>query len=257
MSTPTPPIVTAVEPNAESAQPVLSEPARIINTFAAPSKTFLDIRRNASWWVPWLLISFFAIAFWVMVDKKVGFDQIAQNFVANSRQFQAQPPEQQARMAANVATFTKYSGYAGPIFTLFLALITAVVLWGTFNFLTAAEISFGRSMAIVMYGWLPGSLVSSVLSIIAVSFGNPEGFRVESPVGTNPAYFMDPHTTSRFLLVALSSLDVLGLWMVALVGIGFALNAKKKLKMGTAIGTVAAWYFLAKLVGAAFSSMGG
>lgn len=257
MSTPTSPIAAAVEPNVESVQPALSEPARIINTFSAPSKTFLDIRRNASWWVPWLLISIFAIAFWIMVDKKVGFDQIAQNFVANSKQFQSQPPEQQARMVSNVAAFTKYSGYAGPIFTLVLALITAFVLWGTFNFLMAAEIPFGRSMAIVLYGWLPGSLVSAVLSIIAVSFGNPEGFRVESPVGTNPAYFMDPHTTSKFLLVSLSSLDVLGLWMVALVGIGFALNAKKQLKMGTAIGIVAGWYFLAKLVGAAFSSMGG
>jgi len=28
----------------------LSEGARIVNTFIAPSKTFTDLRRNASWW---------------------------------------------------------------------------------------------------------------------------------------------------------------------------------------------------------------
>jgi Yip1 domain len=258
MSTPTPapPIVTAVEPNAEPAQPVLSEPARLINTFAAPSKTFEDIRRNASWWVPWLLISIVSTAFWVVVDKKIGFDQIAQKFIANSKQLQAQPPDQQVHIAANIATFTKFSSYASPLFTLFFALITAVVLRGTFNLLMASEVSFGRSMAIVMYGWLPGSLLFSILSMLAVWLGDPEGFRLESPVGTNPGYYMDPHTTSKFLSVALSSFDVLGLWMVALVGIGFALNAKKKLKMGTAIGTVAAWYFFAKLIGAAFAGMG-
>ena len=256
MSTPTSPMAT-VDPNAEVAQPGLSEPARIINTFSAPSKTFLDIQRNASWWVPWLLISILAIAYWAMVDKKVGFDQIAQQYVANNKQIQAQPPAQQARMASSITTFTKYSGYAAPVFTLFFALVTAGVLCVTFNFLLAAEVSFGRSIAIVMYGWLPASLVSSVLSMIAVSFGNPAGFRVESPIATNPAYFLDPHSTSRFLLVALSAFDVLGFWMVALVGVGFALNAKKKLTMGTAIGTVAAWYFIAKLIGAAFAGMGG
>lgn len=256
MSTPTSPMVT-VDPNAEAAQPGLSEPARIINTFSAPSKTFLDIHRNASWWVPWLLISILAIAYWAMVDKKIGFDQIAQQYIANSKQLQAQPPAQQAVIESRAAAFTKYSGYALPIFTLFFALITAGVLCATFNFLFAAEVSFGRSMAIVMYGWLPGSLVSFALSMIAVSFGNPAGFRPESPVATNPAYFLDPHSTSKFVLVALSSFDVLGLWMVALVGVGFALNAKKKLTMGTAIGTVAVCYFIAKLIGAAFAGMGG
>ena len=255
MSTPTSPIAT-VDPNAGAAQPGLSEPARIINTFAAPSKTFLDIRRNANWWTPWLLISIMAMAYWFTVDKKVGFEQIAQQFVANSKQIQLQPPEQQAKTAAGVATFSKFSGYAAPVFTLVFGLLTAGILCVVFNFLMAAEISFGRAFAIVIYGWFPASIVGSILSIISVSFGNPEGFRVENPVATNPGYFMDPHTTSKFVMGALSSFDVLGLWMAALVGMGFALNSKKKLATGTAIGTVVALYFVAKLIGAAFAGLG-
>ncbi|MGC2741826.1 MAG: hypothetical protein WA672_01470, partial [Candidatus Angelobacter sp.] len=56
----------------EPGGPGLSEPQRLVNTFIAPSKTFTDIRRNASWWVPFLLISIFSISFFVMIDKKVG-----------------------------------------------------------------------------------------------------------------------------------------------------------------------------------------
>lgn len=257
MSTPTPPIAAAVEPNADPVQPGLSEPARIANMFAAPSKTFLDIRSNASWWVPWVLAAIFAVIFSYTIDKKIGFDQIAQTYIANSKQLQAQPPDQQALMAPRIATFSRIFSYAAPALSLIFALITAFVLWGTFNFLMAAEVSFGRSMAIVMYGWLPGSLVFSVLGMITVLLGNPEGFRPENPVGTNPSYFMDPHTTSRFLLLALTAFDVIGLWMVALVGIGFAVNSKKKLTIGTAIGIVAAWYFIAKLIGAASAGLGG
>ncbi|MGB7554313.1 MAG: hypothetical protein WBM04_08060 [Candidatus Korobacteraceae bacterium] len=38
-------------------QPPLSQAERVVDTFVAPSKTFTDIRRNATWWVPWVLIS--------------------------------------------------------------------------------------------------------------------------------------------------------------------------------------------------------
>ncbi len=49
--------------SAPTPEPALSEGARIINTFIAPSKTFTDLRRNASWWGPWLLISIFGLIF--------------------------------------------------------------------------------------------------------------------------------------------------------------------------------------------------
>jgi hypothetical protein len=176
--------------------------------------------------------------------------------ISNNQQLQSQPPEQQARTASFIASSTKYSGYASPIFILLTALVVCLVLWGTFNFGMAAEIPFGRALAIVMYGWLP-LLISSILGIITVSLGDPEGFRLENPVGTNPAYYMDPHGTSKFLLGALSSLDVISLWTVALIGIGFALNAKKKLSTGSAVGTVAAWYFLWKLISAGLAAARG
>ncbi len=75
-------------PPIEPVQPGLSQAARIVNTYFAPTKTFEDIRRNASWWVPLLLSSVFAIAFFVTIDKKVGFDQIAQTMMSKSPQFQ-------------------------------------------------------------------------------------------------------------------------------------------------------------------------
>jgi len=258
MSSPTPPPSSfAPAPiSPEPQQPALSEPSRIVDTFVAPSKTFWDIRQNASWWVPWLLMSIVAIGFWVTVTQKIGIDQVVRNMMVNNKQYEQQSPEQQERTLAIVATFTKYSGYLSPIFILFTALMTTLGLWVTFNFGMSAEIPFGRAMAIVMYGWLP-SLLSGILSAIAVWFGNPEGFRLESPIGTNPGHYMDPQTTSKFVIGALSSLDVFGLWIVILLGIGFALNAKKKLSIGSSIAVVAVWYFLIKLGGAGLAALRG
>jgi hypothetical protein len=191
-----------------------------------------------------------------MVDKKVGFDQVARTMLANNKAIQQLDPAQQEQAYARTAVGLKFGEYGAPIFILIYVLITAAVLMATFNFMMDAQVSFGQSMAIVMYGWLPG-ILSAILSIFALAFGDPEGFRLENPVGTNPAHFMDPTSTPKFLYAMLTSVDVISLWIVVLIGIGFALNAKKKISIGSAVTTVAVWYFIAKLAGAGFAALRG
>src|ERR1700730_6179932 len=151
---PPPPIYPAatspVEP--EPAGPGLSEPQRLIDTFIAPGKTFSDIRRNASWWVPLLIISIFSIGFFVMVDKKVGFEQVSRTMLAGNKTIQQLDPAQQEQAYARTAIGLKVGEYGAPIFILIYVLVTAAVLMATFNFIMDAQVSFGQSMAIVMYG---------------------------------------------------------------------------------------------------------
>ena len=71
-------------PTPPPGEPPLSEGARIINTFIAPSKTFTDLRRNANWWAPWLLISVFGLLFVFVMGKQIGFEQISKNSIAQS-----------------------------------------------------------------------------------------------------------------------------------------------------------------------------
>ncbi len=253
MSTPTP--IPAGLPS-EPVQPALSEPQRIIDTFIAPSKTFIDIRRNASWWVPWLIASVLGIGLFVAIDKKVGFEEAARKMLESSSQFQSQPPEAQDRGVRAVAGFIKVSGYASPVIVLIYGLIIAAVLMATFNFGFAAEVPFSQSMAIVFYSWLP-SCLSALIGFFTVWFGNPEGFNLQNPVGTNPAYYMDPASTPKFVYTLLTGFDVINFWLIALMGLGFALNSKRKMSIGTGITVVAVWYLLVKLVGAGFAAMRG
>lgn len=73
---PLPPVAPAATTPIE---PKMSEGARIINTFIAPSKTFTDLRRSAAWWGPWILISVFSVAFMFVVGKQVTFEQVSKN----------------------------------------------------------------------------------------------------------------------------------------------------------------------------------
>ena len=229
-------------------QPPLSEGARLINTFAAPSKTFTDIRRNASWWVPWLLMSVMSICFMAVVGQKIGYEQITRNQISQSSraaQFEQLPPEQQERQMRMSESIMKYAGYASPVTVLLVAIIVAAVLMGLFNFGAGAEVPFRQSLAVVFYAWLP-SILGSILGIVSLLVGvDPEGFNIQNPVATNPAYFMNP-TQNKFLYGMASALDVFTIWTIILMGIGF--SSVSKVKKGTALAMIVGIYLVYKLV---------
>lgn len=236
--------------------PPLSEGARIVNTFIAPSKTFTDLRRSAAWWGPWILISIFALLFVYAVQRQVTFEQISKNQIAHSAradQFEKLPADQQARQMAISSKIIAVSMYGSPVMILFYSLISTVVLWATFKVGAAADTTFGQAYAITLYAGLPG-IVGALLGIVSLFAGaNPEGFDINNPVGTNLAYYLDPDTTGKFLRGMASSLDVLSIWTIILIGIGYACTSK--VKRSTAITIVAVWYLVFKLATSTLQSV--
>ena len=247
------PVVPA-SPTPEPA--ALSQGARIVDTFIAPSKTFTDLRRNASWWAPWILIAIFSLLFVYAMGKQVGFDQISKSQVERSSradQFDKLPADQQAKQLQLSSKIIAFFAYGSPVLILFYVLIETVVLWGTFKFAAGAETSFGQAYAISIYAGLPG-IIGAILGTVSLFAGiNPEGFDINNPVGTNLAYYLDPATTGKFVRGMASSLDLLSIWSIVLVGIGFACTSK--VKRSTAIIIVAVWYLVFKLVTSGLGSM--
>lgn len=241
---PLPPLPAAV-PAPEGAP--LSEGARIFNTFVAPSKTFMDLRRSAAWWGPWLLISIVSLLFIYSMDRQITFDQISRNEIANSPradQFDKLPAEDQAKQIKFSNTLVRFFSYGIPLMLPIYFAVTTLVLWATFKIGTGSKISYETAYAIVFYSALPG-IIGSILGIISMFAGvNPEGFNVNNPVATNPAYFMD-RAGNKFVYGMASALDVIVIWTIVLLGIGFSCNTK--VKRSTAITIVAAWYVFWKL----------
>ncbi len=251
MSTP-----ETLQPAPETAPKGLSEPERVINTFIAPSKTMEDIRRNASWWLPFILTAIISSAFFFTIEKKVGFDQVVANQIAQSAKAQEQmdkmPPDQRERAMEMRAKGTKFfTIYLGWIFGLIAAVIVAAVLMATFNFGLGAEVKFKTALAIVMFSWLP-SIARALLGIITLFAGSdPEAFNLNNPVATNLAAFMTPGQ-HPFLYGMGQMIDIVSIWIVFLLALGFAKNSK--VKTGTAFGVVLGWYVLVSVVGAGIAA---
>ena len=252
------------EPASNNATPVpapepapLSETARLLNVFVAPSKTFTDLRRNSSWWGPWLLISVFSIAFMFVVGQQIGFEQVSRNQISQSPradQFDKLAPEQQAQQLRIAAKVTKYIGYGFPVILLISFSIIAGVLLAAFNLGAGAQVRFATALAIVGYATVPGIIHATLSAIVLFAGVDREGFNIQNPVASNPAYFMTP-LGNRFLYGMASALDVFVIWTIVLMGIGFACNSK--VKRSTAIILVAVLYVAYKLaasgLAAAFS----
>lgn len=246
------PIPISPNPDASGAVP-LSQAARVTNMFFAPSKTFNDLRRSASWWAPWLLIAIVSLMFVYAMDRQVGFEQISRNEIARNPkaadQFDKLSPEQRAKNLQISSSIARDISYGVPVIQLISFLVMAGILLATFNFAAGAGVPFKTALAIVIYASVP-SVLGAVLGAVSLFAGvDPAGFQARNPVATNPAYFMDP-SSNKFLYAMASTLDVFVIWTIILIGIGFACNSK--VKRGTAIAIVAGWYLVYKMIGAAF-----
>jgi Yip1 domain len=223
----------------------LSEGARIVDTFLAPNRTFLDLRRNASWWAPYLLLSIASLGFFYTIDQKIGFRKVAENQIQQvpkaAQRLERLPPDQQSQAVGRQAVGLKYFLYGYPAVILLSNLIIAALLFATFRFAAGADLKFKTSYAIVMYASLP-LVVKTILATVSLAAGaNPDTFVLQNPVATNPGYFLSP-ADSPFLFSLASAVDVFMIWTLVLSAIGFAVVAK--LKRSTALVVVFLWYLI-------------
>jgi len=237
----------------------LSEASRIINTFIAPSKTFLDLKRKVSWtsWVaPWLLITVMTITYASVVGKKVGFEQIFENNLSASpkqaEQLEKLPAQQQAQQRQISVAFTKGISYGFSLLILIGAVIVAGLLMATFNFGVGAEIPFKTALAIVMYSSLV-AVITDMLAIVSLFAGSdPAGFFIQNPIATNAAYFMKPGE-SPALYAAAASLDAVSIWKWTLYALGFSYVSK--MSKGTTLAVAFGWFLFLSLIGIGFAAL--
>jgi hypothetical protein len=235
--------------NAELLKP-LSQVERVVDTFIAPSKTFTDILRDASWWLPWLLSVLVTLGFGLAIQQKVGWDKAYANILLHSPQAQQDrmsqlPPDQQAKQKAVGAAFVKYIFWGTPILSLLFSAIVSVVLMATLNFGLGGQAKFSRMFALWMYGTLP-FLIQGILGIITLFAGlDADSFNLKNPVGTNVGYYL-PLETPQWLVAFATSLDILTIWVLILLTIGCAIVGKTK--RGTAAVAVWGWWFVITLV---------
>jgi hypothetical protein len=234
----------------------LSQVERVVDTFVAPSKTFKDILRNTSWWLPFVLIALFSTASAYVVGRQVGWVQVAENQIHHSTNAEDRlsqlTPEARASQMQLTAKITMYSTYALPVILLVIFLLYALVIWMSFNFGLGAQTTYAQVFAVSWYAALP-FLVTSLLTIITLLAGaNIDSYDIRNPVGTNLAYYLTD--APPMVRAMLTQADLIHLWSVFLTALGMSIVAKKSMAQSLVI--VLLWWFVGvglAAVGAFFS----
>lgn len=228
----------------------LSQVERVIDIFIAPSKTFNDILRDTTWWLPWLIGVVVTLGFGVAIQQKIGWDKTYNTILLQSSQTQQDrmaqlPPDQQAKQKAVGAAFVKYIFWGTPVLGLLFAAIAAGVLLATLNYALGGHATFPQMFAVWMYGALPFT-IQGLLGIITIFAGlDADSFNLKNPVGTNIGYFL-PLDSPKWLLALGGSLDVLTIWVLILLTIGCATVGKTK--RSSAAVAVWGWWIVITLV---------
>ncbi|MGC8550228.1 MAG: YIP1 family protein [Acidobacteriaceae bacterium] len=234
-------------PPVESTPP-LSQWERLIDTFIAPSKTFTDILRSSSWWLPWLVASIIGLGFVFAVGHQVGWAQVVQNTLH-------QNPKAMARLQQlSPDQVNAMTVYLVPVGLLLVALVGAAVLWLTINFLFGGQVRFGEMYAVWFYATLPLTL-TSILAIITLFAGvDPTVFNMQNPVGTNLGFYLSPDS-APWLINLLKSVDVLKIWTAILLTIGCAKVGRIKTAFAAVV--VFGWWILGILISTGFIALMG
>ena len=236
----------------------LSQVERVVDTFVAPTKTFTDIRRNASWWLPFLLSIVVSVAFAFSVDHKIGFDQVAQTNMNRNAQAQQNmsnlPEAQRDQMIHRIAGVTRVISYLYPVIGLIFALICAGILMLTFNFGLGAKASYKEYLAVWFYAGLP-FLIKFLLAAIAIFAGvSADHFDMNNPVGTNVGWYLTSDSP-LWVRTLFSSADIFTLWVVLLLILGCSTVAR--VKRSSAAIVIIGWWVLIILGGTIWAAIQG
>jgi hypothetical protein len=230
-------MATIPAPMAEP-QGAISPIGRILGVFFSPKPTFEDIVRKPSWILPTALMLLFSLAAVIALNSHFNWhDYISQQIEKSPRtaQLSAEQKEQQVEISAKYSPAVVYVfGLVAPICGL---LVIALVLWGAFNLMVGEGASFKTSLAIVSHAVIPASIVSTIL-FVTVLFLKPVGmFDLDNPIATNVAALL-PDDAPKWLVALGKNIDLLELWKLVLLSIGFAAIYPKKLKGGKSFSIV-------------------
>jgi Yip1 domain len=248
----------AVQPVAE-ATPGLTQWQRVADTFTAPSKTFADIKLgHKSWWLPFVIYVLLGFAFFAAVNSKVGMRQVAENQVrlspkSEERLAQLTPEQRETQMKVSTA-ITQGLFLGGPVVLLIMGAVIALVLWGTINFGFGGKAQFGSIFSVWMYAMLP-SVIKTILGIVVIYAGvAPESFNIKNFAPTNLGAFL-PTDINPALYSLATSIDIITIWSLALVGIGTAMVAGVKRSSGYIASF--GWWAILVLLGAGIAAITG
>ena len=205
-----------------------SLPGRLFGIFYSPGDTFGEIVQYPNFLAPLLLTVLASIAVTETILKEIGVERILLTQLAHSARASSMTPDQLEQVVRQSAGVTKMMMHGSFIMVpLGIAIVAAIGL-AVVNLIHGRNISFRTAFSVTCYANLV-NVLGLLMALPVVIWGEPEQFNPQSFIPSNLGFFLTPTGNSKFLMSLAGSVDLLTIWYVILLGIGFSASTDRKL----------------------------
>lgn len=231
--------------------------SRIVGALISPRQTFASIAQKPGWVAPILLILLVNVVLISSFTYRVGWRTTVERQLAKTPAYAQLTPLKQQQTVERLARLAPIGGYIGTtVGTILVLLCIALVLLGAYNIIFGTSIRFRQSFSITSYAFMP-SVLRGLLAILIIWVRPPEGISLQNLVMSNVGAFL-PSTVPLWLQTLGASLDVFAFWSMALLAIGYVrADQSRKLRFGSALAVVVAFWFVYLFVFVGFAAIRG
>lgn len=235
----------------------LSPIERVVFTFTSPTAVFTDVLRNRSWVIAFVITVLANYFYGYALVQKVGFHQAVQNMVSRNaameHQLERDTPKQRSAVMSFSAKVMQWSMLTEPLLVIVFNLVLAGIFLASFNTVFATKLKYGLVFSVLIWADLINT-IKPICTAIALWLGYPPAnFDIQNPIGTDLGYFF-PAWGNPAMKSLLFSLDVVMIWYLIVLAIGFSVVGK--LKLGQAAAVVFGWFGVLVFTRIALASLG-
>jgi hypothetical protein len=197
--------------------------ATLAGVFLWPGRAFRSIAARPRWDAPLALAIAIGLVFtavWIGRADPVAFMRAQ---MEESGAMERIPAGQREGVLHGQARWFTAFAWTQPLFLApLLCAALAVFFFGVYRFFYAADLRFAQSFAVVTWTYAAYKLVAAPLNLLVMSLTGEWSVDPESALHANVGALLDRATAAAPLYALASSLDLLTLWALALLSIGYA-----------------------------------
>jgi hypothetical protein len=218
--------------------------ARVAGVFASPGPTFASIARRPGWVLPLLISTVLSIAGAAAIVPRIDFEAAVRERIA--ARDQTIPEDRVEQIIAAQKKFAGFFAYVSALLApTLITLVLALIFWISFKAF-GWELTFRKSFGVTAHALLPSIFSSMLLIFFATRLDLINPADIGDLTHANLGLFVDRHG-NPVLHSLLGSVDVISIWVFALLVIGFALAANvPRKKSALLIGALWVIYVLGK-----------
>jgi Yip1 domain len=219
-----------------------------------PRRAFEGIVRSPRIWVPLLAHFAVVVAFSAIWLQKVDPGEFMKTQLVEQGRWDRMPPAARESVTTGSGGFFRGMVVVGALFGgLAFPLLVAGTLVFVFRFFYGSDVDFRRGLAITVWSLLAIGLVSTPVLLLVLFLKGEWNLPPPDVFQAGPALLVERGATSRPLWTLLQGLDLLSLWTVTLLAVGFAVASRRS--TGQALWGVLVPWMLVVLCRAALAAL--